>query len=98
MAIDPRPCPGTGVANRLLTDNRNDYHYKQPGCGRRGPPADGAWNPVHQQRIEEFSMRSVALRRPAAALLLAIAAAVAATVVAACSGGTSGADSTGKIV
>ena len=43
-------------------------------------------------------MRSVALRRPAAALLLAIAAAVAATVVAACSGGTSGADSTGKIV
>ena len=43
-------------------------------------------------------MRSVALRRPAAALLLAVAAAVAATVAAACSGSASGAGSTGKIV
>src|SRR5215467_5337411 len=43
-------------------------------------------------------MRSVALRRPAAALLLAVAAAVAATVAAACSSGVSGAGSTGKIV
>jgi zinc/manganese transport system substrate-binding protein len=43
-------------------------------------------------------MRSVALRRPAAALLLAVAAAVAATVAAACSGNASGAGSTGKIV
>ena len=43
-------------------------------------------------------MRSVALRRPAAALLLAVAAAVAATVVAACSGNASGAGSTGKII
>jgi len=43
-------------------------------------------------------MRSVALRRPAAALLLAVAAAVAATVAAACSSSASGAGSTGKIV
>ena len=43
-------------------------------------------------------MRSVALRRPAAALLLAVAAAVAATVAAAGSGSASGAGSTGKIV
>src|SRR5215472_17489598 len=43
-------------------------------------------------------MRSVALRRPAAALLLAVAAAVAATVAAACSSGASGAASAGKII
>src|SRR5215475_11577091 len=43
-------------------------------------------------------MRSAALRRPAAALLLAVAAAVAATIGAACSSSASGAGSTGKIV
>jgi zinc/manganese transport system substrate-binding protein len=43
-------------------------------------------------------MRSVALRRPAAALLLAVAAAVTATVGAACSSSASGTGSAGKIV
>ena len=43
-------------------------------------------------------MRSVARKRPLAAMLLAVAAAVAATVVAACSGSASGASSSGKIV
>jgi len=42
--------------------------------------------------------RSVAGKRPAAALLLALAAAVIATVAAACSGSASGASSSGKIV
>jgi zinc/manganese transport system substrate-binding protein len=43
-------------------------------------------------------MRSVAGKRPLAAMLLAVAAAVAVTVVAACSGSASGASSSGKIV
>jgi zinc/manganese transport system substrate-binding protein len=43
-------------------------------------------------------MRSVAGKRPVAAMLLSVAAAVAATVVAACSGSASGASSSGKIV
>ena len=43
-------------------------------------------------------VRSVAGKRPAAALLLALAAAVIATVAVACSGSASGASSAGKIV
>ena len=43
-------------------------------------------------------MRSVAGKRPGAALLLAVVAAVIATVAAACSGSASGASSSGKIV
>jgi zinc/manganese transport system substrate-binding protein len=43
-------------------------------------------------------VRSVAGKRPVAALLLALAAAVIATVAAACSGSASGASSSGKIV
>src|SRR6516162_5611416 len=93
MAIDPRPTrvPGPGGEARtgcLLIIETIIITSESGAAG--GLPARGAGDPTSgtadQRRLKGVTMRSIALRRPAAALLLAVAAAVAATVAAACSG------------